>query len=80
MQSPFPLGSNDNIYYEVNISKMSDFDAFPFSECKKRKCRSHGKCKNGNIKHKICTEKPINTSLKDLSIAFYNHGRHGFHF
>ena len=30
-----------------------------------------------NIKCKICTEKRINTSLKDLSIALNNHGRHG---
>ena len=25
---PFPLGFNDNIYHEWNISKMPDFDAF----------------------------------------------------
>ena len=35
------------------------------------------KRKNGNIKLKICTEKHLNTSLKDLSIALNNHGRHG---
>ena len=46
-------------------------------ECKKRKSRSHGKRKNGNIKRKICTEKRLNTSLKDLSIALNNHGWHG---
>ena len=46
-------------------------------ECKKRKSRSHGKRKNGNIKRKICTEKRLNTSLKDLSLALTNHGRHG---
>ena len=39
--------------------------------------RSHGKRKKGNIKCKICTEKRLNTSLKDLSIALNNHGRHG---
>ena len=44
---------------------------------KKRKSRSHGKRKNGNIKRKICTEKCLNTSLKDLSLALTNHGRHG---
>ena len=32
---------------------------------------------NGNIKRKMCTEKRINTSLKDLSIALNNHSRHG---
>ena len=51
---------------------------FSFLECKKRKRRCHGKRKNGNIKRKICTEKRLNTSLKDLSLALTNHGRHGF--
>ena len=49
---------------------------FSVLECKKRKSRSHGKRKNGNIKRKICTEKRLNTSLKDLSLALTNHGRH----
>ena len=39
--------------------------------------RSHGKRKNGIIKRNMCTEKCINTSLKDLSIALNNHSRHG---
>ena len=65
------------IYHEGNISKMPDFDVFSVLECKKRKSRSHGKRKNGNIKRKICTEKRLNTSLKDLSLALTNHGRHG---
>ena len=28
LQSPFPLGFNDNIYHEGNISKTPDFDVF----------------------------------------------------
>ena len=28
LQSPFPLGLNDNIYHEGKISKMPDFDVF----------------------------------------------------
>ena len=50
---------------------MPEFDVF-FSvlEYKKHK----GKRKNGNIKRKMCTEKRLNTSLKDLSIALNNHG------
>ena len=54
LQSHFPLGFNDNIYHEGNISKMPDFEVF-FSvlECNKGKSRSHGKRKNGNIKRKI---------------------------
>ena len=50
---------------------------FSVLECKKRKSRSHGKRKNGNIKRKNCTEKHLNTSLKDLSLALTNHGGHG---
>ena len=52
-------------------------DFFLFLECKKRKSRSHGKRKNGKYKRKICTEKRLNNSLKDLSIALINHGWHG---
>ena len=81
MQLPFPLDCNENIYHEGNISKMPDLDVFfLFSsvlECKKRKRRSHGKDKNGNIKRKTCTEKRLNTSLKDRSIDLNHHVRHG---
>ena len=73
LHSPFPLGFNDNIYHEGNISKMPDFDVFSLLECKRRKSRSHGKRKNGNINRKTCAEKCINTSLKYLSIALNNH-------
>ena len=30
LQTPFPLAFNNNIYHEGNISKMADFDVFPF--------------------------------------------------
>ena len=56
---------------------MRDFGVFSVLECKKRISRSHVKRKNGNIEPKICTEKPLNTSLKDLSLALSNHGWHG---
>ena len=56
---------------------MPDVDVFSVLKCKKRKSRSHGKRNNGNIKRKICTERRLNTSLKDLSIALNNHGWHG---
>ena len=42
LQTPFPLGFNDNIYHEGNISKMPDFDVFSLLEIRKRKSRSHG--------------------------------------
>ena len=45
LQTPFPLGFNDNIYHEGNISKMPDFDAFSLLDIKKRIKRSHGKRK-----------------------------------
>ena len=35
LQTPFPLGFNDNIYHEGNISKMPDFDAFFLLDIKK---------------------------------------------
>ena len=50
---------------------------FPLQECKTRKSRYYGKRKNGNIKRKICTERSIYSSPKDLSIALNNHGQHG---
>ena len=53
LQSPFPLGFNDNIYHEGNISKMPDFDVFSVMECKTRKSRSHGKRENGNNGYKF---------------------------
>ena len=56
---------------------MPDFDVFFSLECIRRKRISHGKRKNGNIKRRTCAENPLNTSLKDLSIALYNHFRHG---
>ena len=48
LQTPYPLGLNDNIYHECNVSKMPDF----LLEFRKRKARSHVIKKNGNCKHK----------------------------
>ena len=72
LQSPFPLGFNDNIYHEGNISKMPDFDVFSVLECKKRKSRSHGERKNGNIKRKICTEKQTLKYFSKGSFSGFN--------
>ena len=52
LQTPFPLGFNDNIYHEGNISKMPDFDVFSLLEIRKRTSRSHGIRKKGNGKRK----------------------------
>ena len=34
LQTPFPLGFNDNIYHERNISKVPNFDAFSLLDIK----------------------------------------------
>ena len=54
LQSASPLGFNDNIDQEGNISKMPDFDVFSLLEIRKRKRRSHGKRQKGNDKRKRC--------------------------
>ena len=37
LQTPYPLGFNDNIYHEGNVSKMPDFYVFSLLEFHKRK-------------------------------------------
>ena len=76
LQTTFPLGFNDNIYHEGNISKMPDFDVFSLMEIRKRKSRSHGIRKRGNSKRKKRAVRRSNTSLKDLSKVLEDHGRH----
>ena len=76
LQTPFPLGFNDNIYHEGNISKMPDFDVFSLLEIRKRKFRSHGIRKKGNGTRKKRAVKKSNTSLKDFSKVLEDHGRH----
>ena len=54
LQTPFPLGFNDNIYHEgvywFGITKMPDFDVFSLLEIRKRKSRSHGIRKKARFK------------------------------
>ena len=50
LQAPHPLGFNDNIYHEGNISRLPDFDVFSLLDIRKRNNRSHGKHKYGNFK------------------------------
>ena len=61
LQTPFPLGFNDNIYHEGNISKMPDFDMFSLLEIRKCKSRSHGIRTKGNSKQKQRAVKRSNT-------------------
>ena len=72
LQTPHPLGFNDNIYHEGNISRLPDFDVFSLLDIRKRNNRSHGKRKNGNLKRK---NKHVLT-LSELSIVLKHSGRH----
>ena len=78
LQSPFPLGFNDNIYHEGSLFKMPDFDGF-FSvlECKNVKVDLMVNVKMATSSAKFVLKKRLNTSLKDLSLALSNHGWHG---
>ena len=76
LESASPLGFNDSIYQEGNLSKMPDFDVFSRLEFRKRKSKSHGKRQKGNGKRKICAAQKANTSLNDISTKLREHGRH----
>ena len=76
LQTPYPLGFNDNIYHEGNLSKMPDFDVFSLLEFRKRTARSHGIKKNGNCKRKSHVQKLANCTLRDLATKLDVHGRH----
>ena len=65
LQTPYPLGLNDNIYHEGNLSKMPDFDVFYLLEFRKRTARSHEIKKNGNCKRKSRVQKLANCTLRD---------------
>ena len=52
LQTPFSLGFNENNCHEGNISKIPDFDVFSLLQIRKRKSRSHGVWKKGNVKRK----------------------------
>ena len=75
LQSASPLGFNDNIYQEGNISKMPDFDVLSLLEIRKRKRRSHGKRQKRNDKRKRCAAQKSGTSLNNLSPKLREHGR-----
>ena len=67
LQTPYPLGFNDNIYHEGNLSKMQDFDVISLLELRKRTSRSHGIKKIGNCKRKSRVQKLANCTLRDLA-------------
>jgi hypothetical protein len=72
LQTPFPLGLNDNIYQSGNISKEPSIDIFSIYSTRKRKSRSHGIRKNGNIKRKS----RLATNVTDLHNLLLQRGKH----
>ena len=64
LQTPHPLGFNNNIYHEGNISRLPDFDVFSLFDIHKRK--------NGNLKHK----NKLVLTLSELSIILKHSGQH----
>ena len=76
MQTPYPLGFNDNIYHEGNTSKMPDIDVFSSLEFRKRTARSHEIKKIGNCQRKSRVQKFDNCHLRDLAGLLDAHGRH----
>ena len=72
LQSPFPLGLNDNIFQEGNISRNPDIDIFSILNIRKRKSRSHGIMRNGDIKRKS----RVHLSIADLNLILSKSGRH----
>ena len=74
LQTPYPLGFNDSIYHEDNLSKMPDF--FSLLEFGKRIARSHRVKKNGNCKCKSRVQKLAICTFRDLAAKVDVHGRH----
>ena len=72
LQTPYPLGLNDNIYQQGNISKEPFIDIFSVLSIRKRKSRSHGQRKNHNIKRK--SRKLLTVS--DLDSVVRSSGKH----
>ena len=72
LQTPFPLGLNDNIYQKFNISRNPDMDVFTILNIRKRKSRSHGARKNRNIKRFF----KRNIDLVTLDSLLKSSGRH----
>lgn len=73
LQTAYPLGLNDNIMGQGNISQRASINIMNISSPKLRHRRSHGRRQNYNIRHK----KKTNITVKDLYIIFKNNGRHG---
>ena len=73
LQTPYPLGLNDQIYQQGNISSIcSNINIFSLKPEVRRKRRSHGVRRNGLSRRK----QRLNRSLDDLLRIAKNNGRH----
>ena len=73
LQTPYPLGLNDQIYQQGNISSVrSNINVFSLKPDVRRKLRSHGVRRNGLSRRK----QRLNRSLDDLLRIAKNNGRH----
>ena len=72
LQTPYPLGLNDQIYQQGNISSIrSNINIFSLKPEVRRKRRSHGVRRNGLSRRK----QRLNRSLDDLLRIAKNNGR-----
>lgn len=73
LQTAYPLGLNDHIYGQGNISSSStNINVFSIRPVIKRKHRSHGKRRNRKLRKKS----RISRTLNDLLVIARNGGRH----
>ena len=73
LQTPYPLGLNDQIYKQGNISShKTNIDVFDLKPNVLRKRRTHGVRRNGNCRRRA----RIHRSLEDLLRIAKNNGRH----
>ena len=74
LQTPYPLGLNDQIYQQGNISSVrSNINVFSLKPDVCRKRRSHGVRRNMRISRR---KQRLNRSLDDLLRIAKNNGRH----
>ena len=73
LQTAYPLGLNDQIYGQGNISSAStNINVFSIRPNAKRKHRSHGKRRNRKLRKRA----RVHRTLRDLLIIARNGGRH----
>ena len=76
LQTPYPLGFNDNTNPEGNLSKMPDYDVFLCYNFANEKLDHMDLRKNENCKRKSRVQKLANCTLRDLATKLDVHGLH----